>query len=58
MAEEVSLKEELSAFINWQKQMDYEERAAIKEYEGNMSRWQAEMQAREEVFGKKRRRNV
>lgn len=58
MAKEVSLKEELSAVINWEKQMEYEERAAIKEYEGNMPRWQAEMQAREEVFGIKRRRNV
>lgn len=34
-------------------QFEYEERAAIKEFLGNMTREEAERQAHEEVFGRK-----
>jgi hypothetical protein len=40
--------ENLVAVRRFQKQQEFEERAAIKEFEGNMSREEAERQAREE----------
>lgn len=46
------LHDDIASFVQWQKEMDYEERAAIKEFCGNMPREIAERQAREEIFGK------